>query len=325
MTVTVYRWDDASAPSLTHGAGNLLPILDAVLVNGYGAKPALGWSKPFGTSGNVSVYQQPVGTNRRYLRVDSSLTVGSFYAAGLQSYETMTDMDTGTGKIPTTGQITEGYVRWAVTRSPSNVSPYRWVIIGDTSWFFMVIECYSNNINDAPFHIDNAYVVTSFYGDVLEANGSDAYTTALMTNTLNSSGVYYTNPILINGYTNTTGNQSPFFFHRPLSQIGSGALAGQYSLPIISTSGLVRYPNNSGKLFFSPIVLIDAYSDATTLPKEYRGIVPCVQYPWHSYTDLKNATVYPLDILSDGVNPYLCIWVRSYIYGASVPIFLKLT
>ena len=42
MPWTVYRSDDAGAPNLTGAAGSLIAILDAVLVNGYGAKPAAG-------------------------------------------------------------------------------------------------------------------------------------------------------------------------------------------------------------------------------------------------------------------------------------------
>lgn len=42
MTVRVYRWDDASAPTLTGQLGSLITLLDAVLVNGYGSKTAAG-------------------------------------------------------------------------------------------------------------------------------------------------------------------------------------------------------------------------------------------------------------------------------------------
>ena len=47
MGVTVYRFDDAGAPTLSAAAGALISVLDACLVNGYGAKPAAGWTKAF--------------------------------------------------------------------------------------------------------------------------------------------------------------------------------------------------------------------------------------------------------------------------------------
>ena len=38
MTVTVYRYDDTSAPTLTGSAGALVALLRACLVDGYGEK-----------------------------------------------------------------------------------------------------------------------------------------------------------------------------------------------------------------------------------------------------------------------------------------------
>jgi hypothetical protein len=44
MTVTVYKSTDASAPVMCGQYGKLVQLLDAILVNGYGAKASLGWS-----------------------------------------------------------------------------------------------------------------------------------------------------------------------------------------------------------------------------------------------------------------------------------------
>jgi hypothetical protein len=44
MTVRVYRSTDASAPVLTGQVGSLTALLDAILVNGYGALTAAGWT-----------------------------------------------------------------------------------------------------------------------------------------------------------------------------------------------------------------------------------------------------------------------------------------
>lgn len=59
MTTTVYKSSDASAPQMTSAAGSLLTVLDACLVNGYGAKPAAGWSKTVVDAGtNQAYYRQ---------------------------------------------------------------------------------------------------------------------------------------------------------------------------------------------------------------------------------------------------------------------------
>ena len=48
LPVTVYRWDDAGAPQLTSGKpSSIINILKKCLVDGYGSKPALGWTMAF--------------------------------------------------------------------------------------------------------------------------------------------------------------------------------------------------------------------------------------------------------------------------------------
>ena len=84
--------------ALTSTAGALLTVLDAVLVTGQG------WTKPF-SSGNVAVYKQPAGSNGFYLRVDDS---GANFARACL-YETMSDVNTGTGRTPTSVQLNGGY------------------------------------------------------------------------------------------------------------------------------------------------------------------------------------------------------------------------
>lgn len=61
MGVTVYRFDDAGAPTLSAAAGALISVLDACLVNGYGAKPAAGWTKAFSDT-NQAAYRQGAGS-----------------------------------------------------------------------------------------------------------------------------------------------------------------------------------------------------------------------------------------------------------------------
>lgn len=98
MATTVAYPGVGGHSALTSTAGALLTVLDAVLVTGQG------WTKPF-SSGNVAVYKQPAGSNGFYLRVDDSGT--NFARACL--YETMSDVNTGTGQTPTSVQLNGGY------------------------------------------------------------------------------------------------------------------------------------------------------------------------------------------------------------------------
>jgi len=85
MTVTVYRKTDASAPTYDGTIGSLCTLLDACLVNGYGAKSAAGWTiNQTGT--NKRAYLQGSGSSGRLLYVDDSVgtvyaTVSGYYSA----------------------------------------------------------------------------------------------------------------------------------------------------------------------------------------------------------------------------------------------------
>lgn len=48
FTPTVYRWDDAGAPSIgTRKPSEIINILKKCLIDGYGSKPGAGWTAPF--------------------------------------------------------------------------------------------------------------------------------------------------------------------------------------------------------------------------------------------------------------------------------------
>src|SRR3990167_8837593 len=95
---TIYSSADASAPVLDGQVGSLNDVLYACLVTGYGAKTGAGWTRTYDDAANdTSVYRQGAGC-QFYLRVDD----GGPGAAGAKEarfwgYETMSDVDTGTG------------------------------------------------------------------------------------------------------------------------------------------------------------------------------------------------------------------------------------
>ena len=90
MTVQYYSSSDVGAPVLNNVAGSMVDLLDAVLVNGYGSKSSLGWTKPF-TGTNIGVYKQGVSSNQRYMKVIDTDTS----SAWVSGFETMTDINTG--------------------------------------------------------------------------------------------------------------------------------------------------------------------------------------------------------------------------------------
>ncbi|MGV0949345.1 MAG: hypothetical protein ACOYB3_01645 [Azonexus sp.] len=97
---TVYSSSDTGAPTCTGEVGSLVALLDACLVNGYGAKAAAGWTKPY-TGANKAVFKQGAGSCGFYLRVqDDAPGTGGAREARITGYEVMTDVDTGVNSFP---------------------------------------------------------------------------------------------------------------------------------------------------------------------------------------------------------------------------------
>lgn len=102
-TVVSYRSTDAGAPVLTGAAGEYVALLKACLVDGYGARAAAGWTRPY--SGTNKAAFRMGGGNQFYVRVADSIDVASYQVARARGYETMSDVDTGTGPYPTDAQV----------------------------------------------------------------------------------------------------------------------------------------------------------------------------------------------------------------------------
>lgn len=118
-TPTLYRHDDASAPVLTGQAGSLIALLDAILVNGYGAKAAAGWTKPFSGT-NKAVYRN-AGTQTYFRIDDTNAAFGALPVCEIIGFVTMSDVDTGTGQFPTPTQIsTRAENRKMITKSSTD-------------------------------------------------------------------------------------------------------------------------------------------------------------------------------------------------------------
>lgn len=160
-----YSSIDASAPVLTGEAGTLVNLLDKLLVNGYGSKPAQGWTKPFSGT-NKAAYKQPIGTNGFYLRVDDN-AVDSNKTAQVRGYETMTDVDTGTFLFPTVAQRANYYVAKSTT---ANSTARPWRAVGDGYTLFLMVE-----FNPGASFVDEMEI--SVFGDIDPWGASDVWGT----------------------------------------------------------------------------------------------------------------------------------------------------
>lgn len=126
---TIYRSSDASAPQMTSVAGSLISVLDAVLVNGYGAKGAAGWAKTvLNASTNEVAYTQGAATGKAqrllYIKDDNTWgghTAGAWCcsAATVSATPVLTNnywdqATTGEGCITKADQDLGGAAKWTI-------------------------------------------------------------------------------------------------------------------------------------------------------------------------------------------------------------------
>lgn len=141
MTTTrIYRSTDSGAPVLTGQQGSLLNLLDKCLVDGYGAKTAAGWSRPY-TGTNKTAYRNSVaaGGTGMYLRVlDDGSGTGGAREALVRCYLTMSDVDTGTVETPTVAQLAASIV-WRKSNSADSTAR-AWVLVADELTMYLTTD-----------------------------------------------------------------------------------------------------------------------------------------------------------------------------------------
>lgn len=213
MGVTVYQSTDASAPVLSGTVGALITLLDACLVNGYGAKSALGWSKAFSGT-NKAAYRTAVGTFQRYTRVDDSnvITSGNAGIASMIGYEAMTSVDAGSGQFPLAADRTFGV---GIAKSQTANSTARpWVLVGDEACFYLFVAT------------DGSAVSGAFAGEIVPFKPGDAYHQTVIGTETSSSVTSLTDPF--GNLTNALNSpQTNHYMARGYNQVGSAVGFGK--------------------------------------------------------------------------------------------------
>src|SRR5262245_30017438 len=130
MTVRVYRSTDSSAPTLSNNNGSFVTLLDKCLVSGYGSNAAAGWAIEF-TGTNKRVYRAPSGSRMRLRVSDTGSGTEATGYARVRGFESMSDVDTGTGPFPTDAQVSGGlYCAYASGASRP------WILVADEKRFW---------------------------------------------------------------------------------------------------------------------------------------------------------------------------------------------
>ncbi|MDP5206628.1 hypothetical protein ORI99_06170 [Alishewanella sp. SMS9] len=165
--VTVYRWDDPGAPQIGNGrASDIIDIWQKCLVEGYGTKSPLGWTRPFydsatqracfrnntaaGGSGGYAILYSNTGNNADYNLMR------------LSHAKSMSDIDTAIG---------QGFTKaFQVINGIENLRRTKWVLIGTACAFYFLIS-YDN------FQMDgatNSPLPSMFVGDFFSRVPNDA-------------------------------------------------------------------------------------------------------------------------------------------------------
>lgn len=257
MAVTKKLSTDVGVPTVTNTVGTLITLLDYLLVT------TLGWTKVYSGT-NKGVYRAPTG-NRRYLRVDDSGSGAS--GARINSYETMTDVDTGTGPMPTAAQLSGGlYLPRCTTAGPC-----KWKFISNGTYFVLIIN----------YNIASNYWASCVFGDVFSYKSGDAYNTVLIGEASFSNP---TSSLQTLNIANTTTSTATHYAQRSFTQVGSAVLLGKTSdyikapRAILGGTGTnLPYPSAvDGGIYLSPL-----YLNEVTVG--LRGQLPGLWDPLHSY------------------------------------------
>jgi hypothetical protein len=176
LPVTVYRWDDVGAPQLTTPKpSEIINILQKCLVDGYGSKSPLGWTKEYEnlTTRQAAFRNSPITGSGGYFKIWSHDGSDSANAlTRLTSAVSMSDIDTFFKKSYNTAI------------HAFNSAYNRWVILGTTRAFYLILS------TNGPMGGNNAlWDNTAYIGDFDPFIPGDLNTFITIGNT-NANGDY---------------------------------------------------------------------------------------------------------------------------------------
>lgn len=161
-----------------------------------------GFTKTFSGTNKAVYRSNDLSSRRHYFRiVDDGTTSGGAREARLWGYETMSDVDTGTGMYPTVGQHSNGF--FCQKSDIADATGRHWVLItdGKTVYHFAYI---GSNVTTGDITAPSSNMNAFGFGDALEFKSGDAYLSWVTGNsqTNNFSSTQYCG--LFNGATSIT-------------------------------------------------------------------------------------------------------------------------
>ena len=277
MGVKWYDSTDAGAPVLTgNAAGELLNLLTKCLVEGYGAKTALGWEK-LGPTGHKAAYRATApGATGCWLHVnDAGPGAHGYREARARGYRELASLD-GSGDpvgattpFPTTAQMASGSV-WRRSHT-ADATARRWSLYGDERFFQLWVEGgYGTNHFDGAWFGDLAeygpVAVTGIAGRKTEGSASGPQQVNKTGNLVRTPGEVGTPGGM---WASETAGQSIV-----TANAGNFSYANTQTWAMGHTNG-VPFPNNGDlRAYMGPVEWLSADG--------FLGAVPGLYQPFHS-------------------------------------------
>jgi hypothetical protein len=287
MTVRTYYATDAEAPILNGNLGSLKAVLLECLVNGYGSKDPAGWTLEFDDT-NRMVLKQGAG-NQRYFRFNDNLTLIPRQAT-VACYETMSDVDTGTNRIPS--GVEEGlYID--KSESSNSASPRDWMLFATESAVWLV----TNTSSTGAFGSNHI----TFFGDFPSFKQGDLWNTSIIGKETSGATDVFDDTSLI--ATTCTGH----FVFKSYTELGSCIKLGKHW---DSNKSTCQFPNPvDGSLLYSKLWL--------TEPNVVRGHLPGIRHILHPVASFNQGDTFEGEV--DDVNrTFQIIKTTSYAYAIEI-------
>lgn len=218
----------------------------------------MGWTKDY-TGTNKAVYRMPTGTPRHYLRVYDA----DAQYSRVRGFESMSDVDTGTGLFPTTAQVPSEGLYWYKSDAASGAAR-DWIVFGDDNVFYIFL-CQSTG------SWAGSYVFMTYFGLPTSFRSGDSYHTMIgggesssYANPPNYSPGTFTYDITLTSTSWTIGKYMPRELFQegsaiPFNQVVSGGIQTvSTNNPVnnVFGSGAIPFPNQAdGGLYASRIVI----------------------------------------------------------------------
>lgn len=126
-----------------------------------------GWQKAFAATNTAAYKSSDAASTGCYCRIDDTGT----NIARAVGYESMSDINTGTGQFPTNSQVAGGYY-WQKSGAADS-TPVKWLVFADARAFYLVRY---------PSFFYSGVPEITFFGDIVSTKSGDAYSCGITGN-----------------------------------------------------------------------------------------------------------------------------------------------